>query len=141
MDPTNEPSDRRANHAPARHEAPGEIARAAAVGVLAGGLAVLFRWAIDGVDQVRLALLAAAHAHPDWGWVALPLFGLRSGARPLVRRFRPAGRGSHSKAGARAARHAFEGTLAEVIVGALCIGRLSLASKAHGPMGACAAQP
>ena len=67
--------------APARHEAPGEIARAAVVGILAGGLAVLFRWAIDGVDRVRLALLDTAHAHPDWGGWRSPSSASRSGAR------------------------------------------------------------
>jgi chloride channel protein, CIC family len=96
VDPTNEPSDTRAEGAPSRHEAPGEIARAAAVGVLAGGLAVLFRWAIDGVDQVRLALLEAAHAYPDWGWVALPVFGLAVGCTTgwLTVRFAPDAPGS-----------------------------------------------
>ena len=96
MDPTSEPRNTGADDAPARHEAPGEIARAAAVGVLAGGLAVLFRWAIEGVDRVRLALLEGAHAHPDWGWVALPLFGLAVGCTTgwLTVRFAPDAPGS-----------------------------------------------
>ena len=57
---------------------------------------MLFRWAIDGVDRVRLAVLTAAHAYPDWGWIALPLFGLAVGCTIgwLTVRFAPDAPGS-----------------------------------------------
>ena len=121
VDPTNGPRIRERASAPARHEAPGEIARAVAVGILAGGLAVLFRWAIDGVDQVRLAILVAAHAHPGWGWMALPLFGARGRMRDRLadRPLRAGCAGqrdpAHRGRAARAARHAVEGAPAREV--------------------------
>ena len=149
MNPTNDPGDTRAVDAPARHEAPGEIARAAAVGILAGGLAVLFRWAIDSVDQVRLALLEAAHAHPRWGWVALPLFGLAVGCTTggLTVRFAPDAPGSgipHIEAVLRGLRDMPWKALLPVkfVGGALGIGG-GFSLGLEGPtvqMGACAAQ-
>jgi len=63
----------------ARHGTPAEIARAVLVGLLAGILAVLFRSAIDGIDRLRLALLAAGHGRSDWGWAIVPLLGLAAG--------------------------------------------------------------
>jgi CIC family chloride channel protein len=51
------------------------FARALLVGVLAGGLAVAFRWALTGGDLVRTGLIAWAHRYPGWGWLMPVLFG------------------------------------------------------------------
>jgi CIC family chloride channel protein len=45
------------------------------VGVLAGALAVAFRWALAGGDTVRNGLVAWAHRYPAWGWLLPTLFG------------------------------------------------------------------
>jgi chloride channel protein, CIC family len=49
--------------------------RALLVGLLAGALAVAFRWALTGSDLVRTALLTWAHRYPAWGWLLPTLFG------------------------------------------------------------------
>ena len=49
--------------------------RAALVGVLSGGLAVAFRWALAGVEALRDGLITWAHHYPTWGWLLPPLFG------------------------------------------------------------------
>jgi CIC family chloride channel protein len=49
--------------------------RAALVGVLSGGLAVAFRWALVGVEALRDGLLTWAHHYPTWGWLFPTLFG------------------------------------------------------------------
>jgi chloride channel protein, CIC family len=51
------------------------FARAIAVGLLAGALAVAFRWALVGGDTVRNGLVAWAHRYPAWGWLLPTLFG------------------------------------------------------------------
>src|SRR5262245_25601056 len=60
-----------------RHEPPGALLRAAAVGFLAGGLAVAFRWAIYTVDQLRHWLLDGGLG--DWSFLAAPLLALAAG--------------------------------------------------------------
>ncbi len=49
--------------------------RAALVGVLAGGLAVVFRWVLAGGEALRDALISWAHHAPMWGWLLPMLFG------------------------------------------------------------------
>jgi CIC family chloride channel protein len=49
--------------------------RAALVGVLSGGLAVAFRWALAGVEALRDGLITWAHHYPTWGWLLPTLFG------------------------------------------------------------------
>jgi chloride channel protein, CIC family len=49
--------------------------RAALVGVLSGGLAVAFRWALVGVEALRDSLITWAHRYPTWGWLLPTLFG------------------------------------------------------------------
>jgi chloride channel protein, CIC family len=51
------------------------FARALLVGLLAGALAVAFRWALTGGDLVRAGLIAWAHRYPAWGWLLPVLFG------------------------------------------------------------------
>jgi len=133
----------------ARHGAPADIGRAAAVGFLAGGLAALFRWAIYGIDQTRLALLSFGHVHPSWGWAVVPALGLLVGCLVgwLTRRFAPDAPGSgipHIEAVLRGARDMPWRSLLPVKFagGALGIGA-GLSLGLEGPtvqMGACAAQ-
>jgi CIC family chloride channel protein len=42
------------------------------VGLLAGGIAVAFRWALEGGDFLRNRLIVWAHQAPTWGWL-LPM--------------------------------------------------------------------
>ena len=49
--------------------------RAILIGLLAGALAVAFRWALAGGDTVRHGLVAWAHRYPAWGWLLPTLFG------------------------------------------------------------------
>jgi CIC family chloride channel protein len=70
--------------------------RAMLVGVLAGGLAVAFRWALEGGDLLRQRLIAWGHHAPAWGWL-LPLLGGALGAGlavGLVSRLAPEAAGS-----------------------------------------------
>jgi chloride channel protein, CIC family len=46
--------------------------RAALVGLLAGALAVAFRWTLAGGEVLRARLIAWAHLSPTWGWL-LPI--------------------------------------------------------------------
>jgi chloride channel protein, CIC family len=46
--------------------------RAVLVGLLAGLLAVAFRWALDGGDRLRTHLILWGHHYPMWGWL-LPI--------------------------------------------------------------------
>src|SRR5262249_57933199 len=70
--------------------------RALLVGILAGGLAVAFRWALDGGDSLRDQLIAWAQHTPLWGWLLPPLVGaLGAGlAVVLVHRIAPEAAGS-----------------------------------------------
>ena len=79
-----------------RHAAPVLLLRSALVGVLAGGLAVAFRWSIYVVDQARLWLLAFGHGRPGWGWAIVPLLALGVGSLVgwLTVRFAPDAPGS-----------------------------------------------
>jgi CIC family chloride channel protein len=43
--------------------------RAVLVGLLAGLLAVTFRWALQGGEGLRTQLIRWAHAYPTWGWL------------------------------------------------------------------------
>jgi chloride channel protein, CIC family len=43
--------------------------RALLVGVLAGGIAVAFRWALEGGDLLRNRLIIWAYHAPIWGWL------------------------------------------------------------------------
>jgi chloride channel protein, CIC family len=43
--------------------------RAVLVGLLAGLLAVMFRWALNGGELLRTHLILWAHHHPTWGWL------------------------------------------------------------------------
>jgi CIC family chloride channel protein len=139
------PSDqKRGRHGPAA-----DLVRSAAVGLLAGALAVAFRWAIAGVDRVRLALLAAGHREPEWGWAVAPLLGLAAGCLVgwLTVRFAPDAPGSgipHIKGVLRGARTMSWKALLPVKFagGALGIGS-GLSLGLEGPtvqMGACGAQ-
>lgn len=67
------------------------------VGVLAGLVAVAFRWALHHADDARGALLAFLHEHhPAWGWAVLPIvgFGLGSLVGWGVRTYEPSASGS-----------------------------------------------
>ena len=70
--------------------------RALLVGLLAGGMAVAFRWALEGGDSLRGQLLAWAHHAPRWGWLLPILVGaLGAGlAVFLVHRVAPEAAGS-----------------------------------------------
>jgi chloride channel protein, CIC family len=46
--------------------------RAMLMGLLAGGAAVLFRWALEYGDALRDRLLVWVHQYPTWGWL-LPM--------------------------------------------------------------------
>lgn len=50
------------------------LPRAVAVGLLAGLVAVAFRAALEWLDALRGTIVAAAHAHPLWGFPALVAF-------------------------------------------------------------------
>jgi CIC family chloride channel protein len=134
---------------PARYGAAADLVRSGVVGLLAGICAVAFRWAIHGVDQLRLGLLAAGHLEPVWGWAAAPLMGLAAGCVVgwLAVRFAPDAPGSgipHIKGVLRGARTMSWKALLPVKFagGALGIGS-GLSLGLEGPtvqMGACAAQ-
>lgn len=62
--------DRRAHH----------FLRAAVVGLLAGTLAVFFRWSLFGGEALRNTALGWLHLHPAWGWSVLPAAGLLIGS-------------------------------------------------------------
>jgi hypothetical protein len=49
--------------------------RAALVGVVSGGLAVAFRWALGGGEALRDGLITWSHHYPTWGWLLPTLFG------------------------------------------------------------------
>lgn len=128
---------------------PREILRSAVLGLLAGGLAVLFRWAIFLVDTARLTVLDFGHAHPAWGWLLLPLIGLLigSGIGWMTVRYAPDAPGSgipHIEAVLQGLRSMTWRSLLPVkfIGGALGIGA-GFSLGLEGPtvqMGACAAQ-
>lgn len=69
--------------------------RAALVGLLAGGLAVLFRWSLYWAEGLRVSALEWLHPHP-WGILVLPLVGLLLGCLVGVAtvRFAPDASGS-----------------------------------------------
>jgi CIC family chloride channel protein len=110
---------------------------------------VLFRHAIDAVDRTRLAVLAAAHQHAEWGWAVLPMIGLAVGCLVgwLTVRFAPDAPGSgipHIEAVLRGLREMPWKALLPVkfVGGALGIGA-GFSLGLEGPtvqMGACTAQ-
>jgi CIC family chloride channel protein len=72
------------------------VPRALLVGLLAGGIAVAFRWALEGGDILRTRLIVWAHQTPTWGWL-LPMFVGAFGAGlavVLVHRVAPEAAGS-----------------------------------------------
>ncbi|MBK8755296.1 MAG: H(+)/Cl(-) exchange transporter ClcA [Candidatus Competibacteraceae bacterium] len=73
-----------------------QFPRAALVGLLAGLLAVAFRYALDGADKLRDSLIALGHSYPAWGFLIPIAFGaLGSGISVfLVQRFAPEASGS-----------------------------------------------
>src|SRR5262249_60245138 len=70
--------------------------RAFLVGGLAGGIAVAFRWALEGGDPLRNRLILWAYHAPIWGWLLPVLLGaLGAGlAVGLVHRVAPEAAGS-----------------------------------------------
>jgi len=70
--------------------------RAAVVGGLAGGLAVLFQWALFYAERLRNSTLVNLHHYPSWGWAVLPAAGAVIGSFVgwLVSRFAPESSGS-----------------------------------------------
>ncbi len=70
--------------------------RAALVGLLAGGVAIIFRALLAGGDALRTALIEAAHQVPAVGWLAPLLFGALGAvlAVYLVRHIAPEASGS-----------------------------------------------
>jgi CIC family chloride channel protein len=70
--------------------------RALLVGALAGGLAVAFRWALEGGELLRNWLIAWAHDASPWSWLVPPLAGALSAglAVALVHRIAPEAAGS-----------------------------------------------
>lgn len=72
------------------------IPRAALAGVAAGVLAVFFRVALQGMDNLRNAIVTWAHQFPVWGWLFPVAFGAVTAASSvyLVRRYAPETSGS-----------------------------------------------
>lgn len=70
--------------------------RAALVGLLAGLVAVAFRYTLDEADHLRGDLIAFSHSYPAWGFLIPIMFGaLGSGVGVfLVQRFAPEASGS-----------------------------------------------
>ena len=70
--------------------------RAMLVGLLAGGAAVLFRWALEYGDTLRDRLIVWAHQYPTWGWLLPMLVGAVGAgcAVSLVRAMAPEAAGS-----------------------------------------------
>ncbi len=72
------------------------LPRSALVGVCAGGVALLFRIALTGADNLRNNLLEWAHGFPEFGWIFPILFALLGAGISVVltRRFAPEAAGS-----------------------------------------------
>lgn len=75
------------------------LVRAAVIGVVAGLVAVAFKWVLTESERTRGALLEWLHARPHaslWGWAVLPLLGLSLGCLIgwMVKRFAPDAPGS-----------------------------------------------
>jgi CIC family chloride channel protein len=70
--------------------------RAALVGLLAGGVAVVFRWLLAYGERLRTGLTVWAHQFPTVGWLAPVLWGSGGAllAVYLVRRYSPESSGS-----------------------------------------------
>jgi chloride channel protein, CIC family len=70
--------------------------RAILVGLIAGAVAVLFRWLLFAGDVARDSLLVRLHRFPQWGWLVLPLVGAVTGsiAGWLTRHYAPEASGS-----------------------------------------------
>ncbi|MCC6228456.1 MAG: H(+)/Cl(-) exchange transporter ClcA [Phycisphaerales bacterium] len=69
------------------------------IGVIAGLVAVAFKWALTESERARGALLDWLHSKPHsdlWGWAVLPLLGFSLGCMVgwMVRRFAPEAPGS-----------------------------------------------
>lgn len=73
-----------------------QFPRAALVGLLSGLVAVAFRRALDGADNLRDALITFGHLHPTWGFLLPVLFGAAGAGAGvfLVQRFAPEASGS-----------------------------------------------
>src|SRR5262249_47456703 len=73
-----------------------QFPRALLVGLLAGGVAVLFRWLLFAGDFGRDALLLRLHQFPRWGWLVLPVIGALTGTLTgwMTRHFSPEASGS-----------------------------------------------
>lgn len=72
------------------------FARATAVGVIAGFIAVAFKWALFGAETIRGDVLAALRPYPYWGWAVLPAaaFAICSFAGWLMTSYAPSTSGS-----------------------------------------------
>lgn len=72
------------------------FARAAAVGLLSGALAVCFQWSLFLSEGLRGAALRWLHHYPLWGWAVLPVIGAATGglAGWLVSQYAPSAAGS-----------------------------------------------
>lgn len=70
--------------------------RAALVGILSGGIAVLFQLSLDAVERTRIIALSSLHSFPKWGWLVLPGASaiLAAIAGYLTERFAPSASGS-----------------------------------------------
>jgi chloride channel protein, CIC family len=70
--------------------------RSALVGAGAGIVALFFRAALTGADNIRNGLLAWAHGMPNWGWIFPVLFTMLGAgiSVSLTRRFAPETSGS-----------------------------------------------
>src|SRR5947209_7749623 len=73
-----------------------QFPRAVLVGLIAGAVAVLFRWLLFVGDAGRDALLRHLHRYPAWGWLVLPVIGALTGSVTgwLTRRYAPEASGS-----------------------------------------------
>ncbi|MFA6240215.1 MAG: H(+)/Cl(-) exchange transporter ClcA, partial [Candidatus Hydrogenedentales bacterium] len=71
--------------------------RAALVGLLAGGVALLFQRSLESAEAIRNHFLATLHlSSPSWGWLALPVLGALIGVFVgwMTSRFAPEASGS-----------------------------------------------
>src|SRR5260370_15402365 len=73
-----------------------QFPRAILVGLIAGAVAVLFRWLLFAGDVARDSLLLRLHRFPQWGWLVLPLVGAVTGSITgwLTRHYAPEASGS-----------------------------------------------
>ncbi len=71
------------------------FARAAVVGLGAGGIVTAFTVSYELLDRARTALLGIVHQYPWWGWLVLPAIGAGFGALSgyITTRYAPAAGG------------------------------------------------